>query len=420
MSRIAPDQRDGYPPAHAWMFEHYLDRFGILKNQPITPANFKILKHHALVSMQWDKLNPEKLVFIATILDDRDQAVNALTLAAKKDPKFNIALVEFIQQRNLEKYKLVAQTAIEKGIKHLQTAVARDPDDQKASLLLSEALLLNGDFAGAERQLLGNSALPSSPELRKQLSEVYRRQFVSTIQRVNGAWTGNMELLDRAFRADPSNERVYDQVAQIVYLTGKALDGELMQEFQRLLAEGKVSPIAHVILSKYYLTRQNYAKAIPHLEVVVKRLPNATECLNNLAYCLSAVQPERRSEAIEYIDRAINLATQQNTLVPDFYDTKGTILVAMGRPKEAIADFEAAIELFTQVGRLPNPDFHDRLSNAYKLSGDDAMAEQHLKVAADLRKKIAELQAQQQAQQLVAQRPDEGAPPAPQAERDSR
>ena len=58
---------------------------------------------------------------------------------------------------------------------------------------------------------------------------------------------------------------------------------------------------------------------------------------NNLATVL-AEQPGRASEAITYIDRAIELVGAQ----PNLLDTKGTILLTLGQEEEAVKLLNAA------------------------------------------------------------------------------
>jgi tetratricopeptide (TPR) repeat protein len=61
--------------------------------------------------------------------------------------------------------------------------------------------------------------------------------------------------------------------------------------------------------------------------------------LNNLAWLLSD-RPEASKEALQYIDKAIELAGPEGALL----DTRGMILVRMGKLNEAITDLELAVE----------------------------------------------------------------------------
>ncbi len=70
---------------------------------------------------------------------------------------------------------------------------------------------------------------------------------------------------------------------------------------------------------------------------VLEVQPQNADALNNLATVL-AEQPGRASEAITYIDRAIELVGAQ----PNLLDTKGTILLTLGQEEEAVKLLNAA------------------------------------------------------------------------------
>lgn len=74
--------------------------------------------------------------------------------------------------------------------------------------------------------------------------------------------------------------------------------------------------------------------------------PRNVAVLNNLATML-AEQPEseKRKEALEYVERAINLVGPQ----PGLLDTKGMVLFFDGKPDLALAALEEAV-------RDPSPD----------------------------------------------------------------
>lgn len=113
-----------------------------------------------------------------------------------------------------------------------------------------------------------------------------------------------------------------------------------------------------------------YPEAIVLLQKVVQLNGRHIPALNNLSVLL-AETPDQREEALELIDRAIELRGQQPTLL----DTKGTILVFNGRSPEAMPLLEAA----TRKDSDPRHKFH--LALAVNDVGSSERARELLKAA---------------------------------------
>ncbi len=86
-------------------------------------------------------------------------------------------------------------------------------------------------------------------------------------------------------------------------------------------------------IAEYYLNSAQYAKAITHLEQSVKRDPSSARCWNNLANCLADLYPDRLERALKCADQAIAIMP----MMPDFHDTRGTVLMKLKRPGDAVA-----------------------------------------------------------------------------------
>ena len=86
------------------------------------------------------------------------------------------------------------------------------------------------------------------------------------------------------------------------------------------------------------MNQQIYAQAASLYERALKIDSRRIRSWNNLAMVLSEI-PGRQSDAIEPIERAIQLAGE----VPELLDTKGVVLLRAGRIDDAKAAFEQAI-----------------------------------------------------------------------------
>ncbi len=120
--------------------------------------------------------------------------------------------------------------------------------------------------------------------------------------------------------------------------------------------------------------------AIELYESVLKSNPRHALVLNNLATLLAEI-PDRRQQALQYIDRAIAEAGQQSALL----DTKGMILVEAGNIDEAVACLKQAAAV-----RSPDPRYLFHLALAYYRGGDmDNARREFLRIdPADLSRQI--------------------------------
>jgi Flp pilus assembly protein TadD len=101
-------------------------------------------------------------------------------------------------------------------------------------------------------------------------------------------------------------------------------------------------------------------EAVRLYEQVLTQAPKNSLVLNNLATLLGEM-PERRGEALKYIDQALAAAGSQSPLL----DTKGMILVYEKRFAEAIKCLEQAAAI-----RNPDPRYPFHLAVAYLQAGE--------------------------------------------------
>ena len=405
LNRIAPADRVGYLPAHAYLVEQMLAR-------PMPAGDVPIARHHAEAALRWDRISPQLLWMISDLfrnLREPDRALSAMRQAAGRDPKYYLLLAQLA--RGEKKYAKVYEEALEKASLHFQERLSENPQDMGARLMLADAQRIQGDFAAAEQTVVDGMKLSDSPILKTALSEIYCQLFAKTASFTTTSWTGDLDLLEKAHHLDPNNLRVFDEVAKLARVAGAVPNELLMTQLRNNLAEGKATSVTHMWIAEHYLNTNQFAKAVPHLEQAVKRDPLAAHCWNNLAYCIADLDKTRLEEALQAADRAVAIDPR----VPDYHDTRGTILMKMNRAGDAVTSFERAIEMVTKSGGRfrPQPDYHERLSEAYVAAGDQAMAETHKQFAVTLTESIAKAAEARKTQSSPATTPTEPAPTEP-------
>lgn len=383
MEALAPESAIGYEPAHAWLANAVLfDTGGKMQAEEL-----KSFRHHIGIGVQWEDIPPHLLAAAANLaLRDGDQskALQLMQRAADAEAQYDIQLVRMAAQTGNGRLTSMISDRVQP---RLEARVEQGSATAQDRIDLADVLLLQNDWEQARLVLHAGLDVPNlvdteEAKLRLALSEVYRLRFDQTLEIGNGDWSADIRLLDRAMRIDPSNPRVAETVAKLARVGGEEPPELLLKQLSRFLAEGTATPVTHAWIAEAHILRAEYPKAIQHLKNVLERLPNSPHSLNNLAYALALVKEsgaEQWREGLGYADQAIQLMPR----VPDFYDTKATLLRKLQRPTEAIAAYETGLEL------QPRPDFHEQLSQLYRAAGNNEIAEAHSKAAADLRMRAA-------------------------------
>ncbi len=369
LAKIAPDDRAGFPPAHAWIASNML-------RQPIDRASEAILFHHVKEAVKWDRV-PEQVLLVGgqRLLNRKDTpaAIELFNRAAEANPSNYLVLM---QLSKLIDNKLLMEESSRKAEAIFRNAVAKEPYELAPRLSLIQALAISDKLDDAQQVIQDGMQQSDGPELKRALSEVYRLRFLKTMKQEGESWAGDLQMLDLALRTDPTNAMVGEEIAKLAGLNNASPGDELINKLRQFLSEGKATAATHAWIAELHLKRKNFQQALPHLEQVVTRLPNSAQYLNNLAYIMVDVAPDRLEEAVQYAQRAIKIDPR----ISDCYDTLARVYKAQNRRTEAIAALESAIE------RAPDrSDYHEKVAALYAESGNTAMAEQHYKMIEKIR-----------------------------------
>ena len=380
LAKIAPDDRPGFPPAHAWIASNML-------RQPIEQAAVPILFHHMNEAVKWDRV-PEQILLVngnrLLQAGKTKEGIELFKRAAEVNPNNYLLLLQTAGQ--LEN-PLLAEEASKRGEAIFRSELEKAPFDLMKRLTLVQFLAVSKRLDEAEAVIQAGLDQASSPELTRGLSEVYRLRFLQTMKQEGENWTGDLQLLDQALRIDPANPMIAEEIAKLAKLNKASPGDELIKTLQQFLAEGKATAATHAWIAELHLERKNFKKALPHLEQVVTRLPNAAQYLNNLAYILVDIAPDRLDEALGLAERAVKIesSTPNSAKAADYFDTLSRVLAAKNRTTEAITALESAIE------RAPmRIEFHEDVAKLYLATGNTAMAEQHVKVIEEIKRRIAQ------------------------------
>lgn len=383
LTKIAPHTGSGYAPAHMVLTELYWPRL------QSDPKQYRpLVLHHLMEATRWNRMPNIWLFRGYKLLSDENRNAEALGLlakAAERDPAQNLVLAQEAQRLSNEK---LAERAMKTAERYFQPRLEATPSDDEARLGLAQVYLRTRRTEQAEK-LLFEAGVERTPRLARAQSTYFLAKFRQTaVKNKDGQGQFQMAYLEKALRLDPTNTEVPQEVARLA-AQGAQVTDDLIEALQSILASGQATAVTELFLAEAYLGRGDLAKAIPHLERYNLMAPNQPLPLNNLAFCLAEVAPERMQEALELSEQAVRAARAVKQPKPDFYitvadiyDTYSHLLSKLDRPSEAIAAIQTAIELVPD-----NVAFRKRAIELFRSVSDDGMVEAHTTILARLEAK---------------------------------
>ncbi len=235
------------------------------------------------------------------------------------------------------------------------TAAADDPPAQRGLALAVGDLYSSLDLHAAATRWY---------EHYRELSGAYEPLCLSLARQ--GRCGEAIRLCREAAQTDDSARPAVALVAALT--AGEPTEDELSEAeplLERALAEHADEPAVLWGLGNLRLAQGRLPEAIGLFEQLVKLRPNHSPALNNLAALLCEV-PERRDEALKYVDQALRIAGPD----PNLLDTKGTLLLRQGKPEEARPLLEQAVDASSE----PDPRYQLHLAEACFRLGDTERA----------------------------------------------
>jgi tetratricopeptide (TPR) repeat protein len=292
---------------------------------------------------------------------DNAKAIDAYRQAvavSKGDPQVQMVVAELLLQGNVPSEAAEAE-------KLLGDLMKKCDPRQEAQLCqtVGDIYQWTGQYAAAERWYR---------RLVKIAPDGYERLAMSLAKQ--GRTQDAVTLCDEAAKTDKS-ARPARRLAGVL-VSGQATAEDLKRAeplLQKALQNYKDDIVLMANVANVRVIEGRPDEAIELYRQIVQRQPRSPEMLNNLASLLSeGPEPEKRKEAMEYIEQAIELSGPQ----ADWLDTKGLILVYDGKAEQAVG-------LLKQAASAPRPDprssFH--LAIAYARLGDTEKARAALKQA---------------------------------------
>lgn len=364
MRRVAPEDDRGFAPAHTWLAADRLFRLGV-----DLPESRDQALHDLEIAATWSGTGPVLLAAYADLLESvgrASEAIAVLNTAVQQAPELQIKMANMAyrhkQQRPLQQASSQAKQRIQARV---ESGEATGSD---FASLANLALLDNKPdeaIAFAERGLKSESDEAAQRSLKRLRSEALRLKYLLSVRLSIEGTQVDLNLLDAALRADPTNPLVSEEVAKLLALGVQSNEGQYAA-LQEQLLNGQATALTHVLVAVRKLKDGALQAAIPHLELALRQAPNSPVIQNNLALALAKTQPDKLERSLQLIDAAV--AT--NPANPETLDSQGQIRLLAGDEAGAIESLEQAIKYDPSRDKT-----RKMLADAYEQFGLPEMAE---------------------------------------------
>ncbi len=366
MSDLAPLDRQGFAEAHVWWARR------LLLGPNASPQTRKAAEAHLLRALEGALQDREQVHGLLGELylnaGQLDEAELHLLKAVKAKPQLRLRLAQLYVLRGKPNR---ARSEAELAVSIFRAWAKADLYEVEARLIWANATLFLDDFAAAVAILQEGLSVTANPLYRAVLARTYLA-WSDAIARSSTPDRGEqLALLEKALTADPGQMDVLMRLW--AFTKGKGAEADQARANLRAqLANGKGSALVHLALGMDAWEQGKHEEGLLHLEQAYRLAPQMGVVANNLAWVLANAQPSDLPRALTLMNTVLERWPNE----PLYRDTRGEVLVKMGRWKEALTDLQAALP-----GYPNNTVLHQRLAEAYEHLGVPEMAAEHRRLA---------------------------------------
>lgn len=388
ISQIAPDNRPGLAEAHEWMAKDIVSRAA--RGEQVSPG---VLRHHLQNSLERFDLNFEPALYeiYASMLDQDKRFTEATRLLAKAgeiSSVYQLKMVDYLVQKKLTNQAKGSANMLVAKVENSIANPKSKPEDVARDVILAARAYSITDRIDESIKFLEKHQ-PNQfnmADWRRTYSENFRMKFRKSLVRSDDRMQVNLNFLNVAIRADPTNVAVQSEL-QLLNEIGITSTPEQRKSLVNLIAQQGSSLVPKIVLAESALVEGRVDEAITYYELILAEVPEFTIVLNNLAALLAKKSPPDIGKARELIDRAIALTPN----VAECRDTKGNIEAQAGNNDLAITEYLKALEL--APARLTT---REKLIKLYESLGNEPEALKQKEMLQKVKDELARIQAQRE------------------------
>ena len=366
LNLAAPIEKPGYAPAHLLVARSLLARTN-LTAQARQQAELH-LKHS--LKLEPNSVEAKELLgWLYFQMRDWDSAKEYLQAVVSARPNTALMLAAVAKAMGDDSdMRRWTERAVKYYRDKVEKAKADSPPDRLAWV---QAVAMQGDYAEAIQIVDAGRKRSGRQVYASALADLYASWAEQIARDEPRNVVSRLKLVQQGLEYEPQNIRLLELLLALSHQEGP--EGKSAQEtLTRMLAEGGSSAMLHFILAGDAWQRGEKEQARKYFTLAFELAPNLPVVANNMALLLAlGDQPD--------LPRALGIAQSLVEKFPDqphFRDTRGQILIKLGRWEEAVKDLEFALPRLGDKGAT-----HAALAQAYWNLGLRELAAEHERLA---------------------------------------
>ena len=336
LDELAPEDGVGFAPAHrVKALKIAFSRKN--KNAPLPLKRLEQLEHHLRHSRETTPMIQQAWAIYHRSNDSPDKAIQALAVAAEKDPTYYIAIAKYQGELNHPEDQ---KETLRKAEQVFDQLLEEDPTDSRSRCLLADSMSQQGRFDEAQEVLVKGMKVNADESMRLANAAFFTMRH--DLEQAGQNRVGKrVTYLFRALGAQPNHLPIYERLIKLADEKNSG-DGSFVRvrrELNRLIAGDDPNPLAHFALSNILWQHEKFDEATIHLELAYKIEPRFTIVLNNLAWVLAHQDPPDLERALELASQAVEQSPEDGR----YRDTLGTIYLKQENYTDAAAEFQLAL-----------------------------------------------------------------------------
>ena len=365
LASIAPLNGAGYAPAHLMLARI------ILATAASSPGVLPGAESHLKSVLQLEPRNLEVRVMLGTLYMQTGQWALAREHLQKAYPNRKEAALLLAgvaagqgDVPETRKWALEAQSVY-------KAEVTAKPGEGLERMRWAQATLLLGQFAEALDILKPGFTQPEKKAYYDAAAQVYVQWTRKVRQESPRDSATRLGLIQRGLEYAPNDRELLLQLIELSRLSGQESEAA-RERIKGLLASGKDAAILHFYLGGDAWQRGRTEEARQHFLLAYDLAPNMPYVANNTAMMLATGNPPDLPRALAIIQPLADKLPNN----PYVQDTRGQILIKMGKWQEGVKCLELALPSLTDKAKT-----HQALAEAYQHLGMKDMAAEHQKLA---------------------------------------
>ncbi len=381
MYKLAPDNANGYAPAHIWRGQMLIEEFAL--RSPIATTD---IERHFTRAYESSKNEADSQAMYAAAFSLANffvvqrkykDALPYLEKVEEKYPEMRLTLGNVYQ--NLGRPN-DAQKLYQSAEKHYRNKTEQKVDDKDSRLRWGMALMAQEKYSETIEAMHKGVVMTQDMDFLQIVAEAYRLWELKLSQDPASRLDTRLDLIQKGIQAWPKNRSLLARLHAIS--TTNTPEGEkAKQEIEKMIADGKgpQAPILYYFLGSYAYNQGRLDEARRYWEMCYNLDQTFALAANNLAWML--IHDEKSPDVdrgLEMIDKII--VKYQN--FPSFHGTRGEGLTKKKKYKEALPDLQKAL-----AAQSDDLTLHESIAECYEALGDRGLAEIHRKKVAELKEK---------------------------------